>query len=177
MDAPVEEAAERLAAILRQEQAEVLTGYDPFGGYGHPDHRQVHRVATRAGELAGTPIVLEATINRDLMAAGAEIAASLGLELPEDFAPESLDDWFTPAEELTHAVDVRPQLAAKRAAMEAHASQATSADPGATRSLEVFVQLPDEYFELAFGTEWFVDRSRPAGISADDVFAPRAGQA
>ena len=50
--ADVEEAAERLAAILREEQADVLTVYDDNGGYGHPDHIQVHRVG-RAGRRAG----------------------------------------------------------------------------------------------------------------------------
>ena len=40
-----------------------------------------------------------------------------------------------------------------------------------TRSMAVFLSLPDEYFTLAFGTEWFVDRRRPAGIDRDDVFA------
>src|SRR3546814_13475015 len=34
--ADVEEAAERLAEILRDEQADVLTIYDDHGGYGHP---------------------------------------------------------------------------------------------------------------------------------------------
>ena len=78
-DADVEEAAARLAAILIDEHADVLTTYDPNGGYGHPDHLQVHRVGQRAGELAGTPVVLEATINRDLMRMGADLAGSLGL--------------------------------------------------------------------------------------------------
>ena len=63
--ADVEEAAARLAAILRDEDAEVLTVYDDHGGYDHPDHIQVHRVGVRAAELAGTPRVYEATINRD----------------------------------------------------------------------------------------------------------------
>ena len=35
-----------------------LTIYDSDGGYGHPDHIQVHRVGLRAAELAGTPRVL-----------------------------------------------------------------------------------------------------------------------
>lgn len=48
--APVEEAAEKLAAILREENADVLTVYDDNGGYGHPDHIQVHRVGMRAAE-------------------------------------------------------------------------------------------------------------------------------
>ena len=174
VSADVDTAARRLADILEQEQADVLTTYDPNGGYGHPDHLQVHAVGQRAAELAATPVVLEATINRDLMRIGLDMATSLGLELPSDFAPESFDAWYTPAAELTHAVDVRPQLAVKRASMEAHASQTTSADGSATRSLAVFITLPPEYFELAFGTEWFVDRSRPAGIVANDVFASLA---
>jgi LmbE family N-acetylglucosaminyl deacetylase len=169
--ADVDEAAGRLAAILEAEHADVLTTYDPNGGYGHPDHLQVHRVGARAAELAGTPVVLEATINRDLMRMGVDIAASLGFELPPNFAPEAFDAWYLPEAELTHAVDVRDHLDAKKAAMTAHASQATADGDDTTRSLEIFVSLPPEYFELAFGTEWFVDRSRPAGIAADDVFA------
>jgi LmbE family N-acetylglucosaminyl deacetylase len=41
-------AAAGLAAILRDEGAEVLTVYDANGNYGHPDHIQVHRVGVRA---------------------------------------------------------------------------------------------------------------------------------
>ena len=171
--ADVEEAAAKLAEILEEEHADVLTTYDPNGGYGHPDHVQVHRVGRRAGELAATPIVLEATINRDLIRMGADLADSLGVELPPQFSPSSFDHWYTSADELTHAVDVRAQLPAKRASMEAHGSQATSADPGATRSFESFLSLPPDYFELAFGTEFFVDRGRPPGIAATDIFEPR----
>jgi len=170
--ADVEEAAARLAEILEEEHADVLTTYDPNGGYGHPDHVQVHRVGQRAGELAETPIVLEATINRDLIRMGVDLAGSIGFELPAEFTPESFDGWYTPADELTHAVDVRSHLAAKRASMEAHASQATSAEPGATRSFASFLSLPPDYFELAFGTEFFVDRNRAPGIAATDIFEP-----
>ena len=42
-----------------------LTIYDWHGNYGHPDHIRVHRVGHRAAELAGTPHVYEATMNRD----------------------------------------------------------------------------------------------------------------
>ncbi len=67
-DIDPEIAAARLAEILREERADVLTTYDRAGGYGHPDHVQVHRVGRRAAELAGTPVVLEATIDRTLIA-------------------------------------------------------------------------------------------------------------
>ena len=45
LQAPVDEAAERLAAVLREEHADVLTTYDWHGNYGHPDHIKVHRSA------------------------------------------------------------------------------------------------------------------------------------
>src|SRR5688500_2005209 len=49
--ADVEEAAQKLAAILRKHDADVLTIYDWNGNYGHPDHVQVHRVGARAAEI------------------------------------------------------------------------------------------------------------------------------
>ena len=45
----------------------MLTIYDWHGNYGHPDHIKVHTVGHRAAELAGTPAVFEATMNRDAM--------------------------------------------------------------------------------------------------------------
>ncbi|MEP7332567.1 MAG: PIG-L family deacetylase, partial [Terracoccus sp.] len=63
--ADTEEAARRLADILRQERVDVLLGYEPNGGYGHPDHKKVHAVGRRAAEIAATPRLLEATVPRD----------------------------------------------------------------------------------------------------------------
>ena len=45
MNAPVEEAAEQLAAILKKYGATVLTTYDWHGNYGHPDHISVNQAA------------------------------------------------------------------------------------------------------------------------------------
>ncbi|MEE9581454.1 MAG: PIG-L family deacetylase [Acidimicrobiia bacterium] len=42
------EAVGRLVRIVREYRPEVVTSYDPFGGYGHPDHIQVHRIGTAA---------------------------------------------------------------------------------------------------------------------------------
>ena len=42
------EAVGRLVRIVREHRPEVVTSYDPFGGYGHPDHIQVHRIGTAA---------------------------------------------------------------------------------------------------------------------------------
>src|SRR5882724_9770944 len=57
--ADVDEAAGYLVEVIREVRPQVLVTYDPDGGYGHPDHIQAHRVATRAAELAagaGQPI-------------------------------------------------------------------------------------------------------------------------
>jgi N-acetyl-1-D-myo-inositol-2-amino-2-deoxy-alpha-D-glucopyranoside deacetylase len=50
--ADLDEAAGRLADVIREVRPQVLATYDPGGGYGHPDHVQAHRVAMRAVELA-----------------------------------------------------------------------------------------------------------------------------
>jgi N-acetyl-1-D-myo-inositol-2-amino-2-deoxy-alpha-D-glucopyranoside deacetylase len=42
------EAVGRLVRLIRRYRPEVMTAYDPYGGYGHPDHIQVHRVGTAA---------------------------------------------------------------------------------------------------------------------------------
>jgi LmbE family N-acetylglucosaminyl deacetylase len=171
-DAEVDEVADRLAAILREEDADVVTSYDRNGGYGHPDHLQVHAVGRLAAARAGTPAVLEATFNRDLLQVGVGMVASMGYELPPGFRPDSFENWFTPAGELTHAIDVTDQLAAKRAAMAAHRSQATtgSGDDG-VRTLALLLSLPDEWFNMAFATEWYVQPGLPPGSPSADIFA------
>lgn len=170
-----DEAAGRLARILDEETADVLTVYDPNGGYGHPDHVKVHDVGYRAAQLAGTPRVLEATFNRDLLEMAVDLVPSLGYELPEGFVPPDTSTWFLPGDAITHHVDVSAHLDAKRASMAAHASQA-SADIDTVRTLAVFLSLPDDLYALAFGTEYFVDRACEPGTRFDDVFAPLVGR-
>jgi len=60
-----EEATARLAAILDEVDADVLTIYDEHGGYGHPDHIRVHTIGKAAASAAGLQHVYEATLNRD----------------------------------------------------------------------------------------------------------------
>ena len=53
--ADLDEAAGRLAAILREEQADLLLSYDPGGGYGHRDHVKVHAVGARVHRAGNRP--------------------------------------------------------------------------------------------------------------------------
>ena len=60
-----EGVASTIAAICDEEDADVLVGYDPSGGYGHPDHLQVHRtVRLAADRCARRPVLFEATLPR-----------------------------------------------------------------------------------------------------------------
>jgi len=151
----------------------VLTVYDAHGGYGHPDHVQVHRVGVRAAELAGTATVLEATIDRVLLqrvASALRWVPGVGRLVP----PDRFGGAFLPRAELTHRVDVRRHLAAKRAALAAHHSQTTGSEPGQSpvRTLSLLLRLPRPMLAPALGREWFRERGREQdGPLLDDVFA------
>jgi LmbE family N-acetylglucosaminyl deacetylase len=162
--ADVEEAAARLAEILREERAEVLTAYDADGGYGHPDHIQVHRVGLRAAQLAGTTRFFEATMNRDHLRSLIEAAAASG-EVPAEDAPDptAMDTFGRPASAITTTVDVRDFIPAKKASMAAHASQIADS--------HFLLSMADELFAASFGQEWFIRHGVPEGHRDDDLFA------
>lgn len=149
--ADIEEAAGRLVAILSEESADVLTVYDDHGGYGHPDHIQVHRVGHVAARMANTPRVYESTMNRDDIKRMQR--ALRGADGTDDGATDAVYETIgTPETEISAAVDVSSVLDRKRAAMAAHPSQ-IAADSW-------FFRLPADAFAEAFGTEWYI-RTRP----------------
>lgn len=175
--ADVDEAADRLADVLREERVDVVVMYDWHGGYGHPDHVQVHRVGHRAADLAGTPKRFEVTFNRDAARRMmAQMAASMNAMTDGTGASASPDDrnerdWDidapgddgnpigTPEAEIHLRVDVMDHLGTKRAALAAHASQVTDAGG--------MLSMPSEAFAAMFGTEWFIEPGAAPG--------PRAG--
>lgn len=166
LQADLDEAAGKLAAILREENADVLTTYDWHGAYGHPDHIKVHHVGHRAADLAGTPAVFEGTVNRDAVVRMMELARGIGMFDEEQFDPNGPADdgnpFGTPEAELTHAVDVSGYIAAKRDSIKCHASQVTDTS--------MFLQMPDEVFAGAFGTEWFIKRGDAPGLRPGWLF-------
>ena len=164
--ADIDEAAGRLAEILRREQAEVLTTYDERGGYGHPDHVQVHRVGVRAAELAGTPRVYEATLDRDyvrelIRAARDEMDPA---DAPDDMPDPDDFDVGVESERITTVVDVSAYTEQKRGAMAAHASQIPEDS--------FFLASPPEFFARSFGVEWFIRRDARPGLRETWLFGP-----
>ncbi|MGH9028816.1 MAG: PIG-L family deacetylase [Acidimicrobiales bacterium] len=147
----VDEAAERLCALLQSEHAEILTAYDERGTYGHPDHIQVHRVGLRAAEMAGTSRVFMATVNRDHVRGLTQRAEEFGAaEVAGNFEErrEEFEGLGVPAERITTAVDVSQFLDQKRRAMAAHTSQIAETS--------FFLAMPPEAFAVVWGTEWYM---------------------
>jgi LmbE family N-acetylglucosaminyl deacetylase len=158
--AGVEHAARTLAVILDEEEPDVLTIYDDNGGYGHPDHIQVHRVGMRAAELSAVPVVAQGTINRDWMARGMRGVA--GQNNPDWKPPADLPKMGKPESEITHRVDVVDFVEQKKASMRAHASQIAPD--------HFLLKMPDPMFAMGMGVEFFIVDPPPNPASAPKLF-------
>jgi LmbE family N-acetylglucosaminyl deacetylase len=160
----VEEAAGKLARLLEEEGADVLVAYDDHGGYGHPDHIQVHRVGIRAADRAGTPALYQASINRDEVLRWMELAAEQGL-MPEGAesapTPEEMATLGLPESELTTCVDVDAFIEAKLAAMRCHETQ--------VGDMGFFLKMTPDRFRQAFSREWYVRMRAPEGAPVDHL--------
>lgn len=157
--ADLDEAAARLVAVLDEEDADVLVGYDWHGGYGHPDHVKVHDVAQRALELAARcPRALEVTMNRDRMRAMFATAKAAGMSA--DWDPDQpADDGNpvgSPEAEIHWAVPLGDLVATKRAALACHASQ--------TSDVGMMLAMEPDAFAVAFGTEFYIEPGREPGM-------------
>ncbi|MEU6401400.1 N-acetyl-1-D-myo-inositol-2-amino-2-deoxy-alpha-D-glucopyranoside deacetylase [Streptomyces sp. NPDC046985] len=177
--ADLDEAAERLAAVIREVRPQVLVTYDDGGGYGHPDHVQAHRVASRAAELAadsavrpdlGAPWrIARVYWNRAPRTVAEAAFARLRDDLPGlPFAKSAtVDDVPGVVDDARIAVRVEgdpAHAAAKAAAMRAHATQIEVAGPYFALSNELAQPLfAAEYYELVHGD------GVPSG--AGDLFA------
>jgi LmbE family N-acetylglucosaminyl deacetylase len=151
--ADVGEAADRLAAILTEVSADVLTIYDDHGLYGHPDHIQVHRVGLVAAERAGVTNVFEATVNRDR---ALESFSQIPDEVPEEERPSAADfeEFGVAEDDLAFSIDISGQVAVKRQAMTVHRSQISDQS--------FFLTMPEDVFATMFSTEWFAVPGRTA---------------
>jgi LmbE family N-acetylglucosaminyl deacetylase len=154
--ADLDEAAARLAALIREERAGLLLSYDRCGGYGHRDHVRVHQVGARAAEMTGVR-VLEATAPRELVAWVSGPVRRARLVVRHD--PARIRRSFTPRSQITHRIDVRRYAARKRDALAAHQTF-TRGQGRSARLARVMIALPAQVFGLLFGREWYAESRR-----------------
>lgn len=172
------EATARLIRLFRRYRPEVVTVYDPFGGYGHPDHINVHRVGVAAffgvADLARFPLtegeevwqpqkLYWAAWPRSRVRTFADVRLAAGAIEQEEY--ERLQHAGTPDEEITAWLDVRDWVDRKVTALRAHKSQIPDD--------WFFLSLPDELLPETLGRESFMrifSRVDAPGRE-DDLFA------
>lgn len=166
--ADLEEAAAKLAGLIRDAGADLLLSYDSQGGYGHRDHVKVHQVGARAAELAGVR-VLEATLPRELITWLSPALRLLRLVTWFDLGDPRTS--FSPRSAITHRVDVRRYAAQKQAALTAHRSQ-VSGRGSAGHLFRALTALPAPLYGLICGREWFVEPGAAKTTVRRDILRP-----
>jgi LmbE family N-acetylglucosaminyl deacetylase len=192
--ADLDEAAGRLTWLVRRYRPDVITTYNSFGGYGHPDHIRTHDVAVRAFDRAGDPAwypkQLEAGVEawepkklyetaipasvRERMGEAMRAAGRPSLwDVPEDATPEGraereafLAKMLVPDESITTWVDVSGDpIDRKWRAIQRHVTQ-IAMDSG-------FMLLGEEGWKTSWTKEAFVLRESrvPTTKPEDDLFA------
>lgn len=170
-----QEAARRLVALIRQYRPDVMTIYDPHGGYGHPDHVNVHRIGMDAFyasddvmrfPLAGgeepwraAKLYMNAWPRRR-MVAWAEMRLAEG-SIDEETAARMRQSGV-PDHLVTCWIDIREHIDTKLEALRAHRTQI----PPDWSMLTV----PDDKKEEVLGNEAFVRVFGPAPVAETDLF-------
>jgi N-acetyl-1-D-myo-inositol-2-amino-2-deoxy-alpha-D-glucopyranoside deacetylase len=169
------EAAGDLVRVIREVRPQVLVTYDEFGGYGHPDHIQAHRVATYAVALAAVrsyrPDLGEAwDVTKVYWCAMSESRMREGLrrlrEAGDTTTFEGMDPdaalprFFTADELLDCVVDGSDVVDRKIAAMKAHATQITVDGP--------FFALSNNLGNAVWGVEHYRLATGPRGPVGED---------
>jgi LmbE family N-acetylglucosaminyl deacetylase len=163
---PLEETAQRLATVLEEERPDVVITYDENGFYGHPDHIKANQTTRAALELVGqTPKLYYATIPRSAFGRVSEVLERHGVVLPgaeESGSPDEAPSFGASDDQISAEIDVSRFTLAKRAALEAHASQTSST---------FFLQIPTEAFDELFVTEYFERVDAPVEAVESDLLA------
>jgi mycothiol S-conjugate amidase len=179
--ASLEEATGRLVAEIRDFRPHVVTTYDEFGGYPHPDHIRCHEISVAAFDAAADPdsypdagdpwqplkLYYDVGFSMERTKALHEALLAKGLDSP-------YEEWFKRREEwlgkrrrpnITTQVDVADWFERRDAALLAHATQV---DPeGWFFKIPLALQRevwPTEDFEL-------VRSLVESALPEDDLFA------
>jgi N-acetyl-1-D-myo-inositol-2-amino-2-deoxy-alpha-D-glucopyranoside deacetylase len=178
--ADLAEAASHLVAIIREIRPQVLVTYDEFGGYGHPDHIQAHRVATYAASLAAVPSyrrdlgeahdiskIYWAAMSASRMRAGLRRLREAGDTTTfEGMDPDGpLPPFIAEDDDLSAVVDGHEHVERKIAAMKSHVTQIEVEGPFFALSNNIGNQIwAEEFYRIAKGERGPVDAN---GLETD----------
>jgi len=163
MNQAVTEVAQRIAAVIEQEQPQVVVTYAADGFYGHPDHIATHFATMEA--IAMTHCVEKVyfvALAKTALARFIDLARGAGMTLPEWLDAglvHGIDDDLVQT-----SIDCHDVVEAKHRALAAHRSQHDNDD---------LVAMPNDLFAAVFGTESFVRgvNTTDAPLPESDLFA------
>jgi N-acetyl-1-D-myo-inositol-2-amino-2-deoxy-alpha-D-glucopyranoside deacetylase len=177
--ADMDEAVGELVRVIREVRPQVLVSYDDNGGYGHPDHIQAHRVAVAAMAAAGDPTRYpeagepwqiskryETAVPLSFLRQAFEALKAMGEDAPFGVTSPEEMGIGTPDERITTRIDAAGFIAAKTAAMRAHATQIAVDGP--------FFALSNDIGQGLFAVEHYVladGPPLPSGEIEEDLFA------
>jgi N-acetyl-1-D-myo-inositol-2-amino-2-deoxy-alpha-D-glucopyranoside deacetylase len=153
--ADLEEASDYLVKVIDEIKPHILITYDEFGGYGHPDHIQAHRVAMRGSEKSNWQIqkIYWNTMPKSVLAEGMAKMKELGSDF---FGAENVDDLPFAKDDsfVTTLIDGNSYVDAKMEAMRAHRTQISLDGPFFALSDNLGLQIwGNEYYTLVKGVK------------------------
>jgi LmbE family N-acetylglucosaminyl deacetylase len=191
--ADLDDAARRLVWLIRLYRPDVVTTYNAYGGYGHPDHIRVHDVAVRAVPRAGDAAwyqdqledglepwapaklyeqAMPASIRRAMNERLVEIGADSFWLPPKDATPDQVTEFeermaqmLTPDDQVTTWIDIGDVIELKWAALQKHVTQISADFP--------FMKLGIDGWRRFWNRETFVLRESrvESSLPEDDLFA------
>jgi LmbE family N-acetylglucosaminyl deacetylase len=180
--APLDEVAGRIVRLIRQLRPQVVITFDPFGGYGHPDHIKIHQATVAAFRAAGDVTAYAEQLANGLEPWGPQklyyttfphtvlrwairLMPVFGRD-PTAFGANHDINLKAIAERdqpVSARIDVSYYLAAKQRAGACHRSQSGPS--------ELFDQLPRWLVRRMLGSETFYRAYPPADGRETDLFA------
>jgi N-acetyl-1-D-myo-inositol-2-amino-2-deoxy-alpha-D-glucopyranoside deacetylase len=147
------EATNSLVRIIDEVKPHVLITYDEFGGYGHPDHIQAHRVAMAAAEKSdwNIPKIYWNVMPKSVIQDGIDKMKALGSDF---MGAESADDLpFAKDDSFVHAlIDGADYVGQKMDAMRAHGTQIAVDGPFFALSNNLGLEIwGNEFYTLVKG--------------------------
>ena len=159
VNAPAEEVVRKLVTIIRQVKPQVVTTFEPNGGYGHPDHIAIHQHTVTAFHAAADPQrypelgpvwqadrLFYTAIPRSFFKEMREELENMG-EDTSDFDIFEGDEFGWPDEEVHVTMNVASTVDSKWDALECHRTQF---GPG-----NLFRRLPDDKAKQLMSQEHF----------------------
>lgn len=153
-----EQALGKIVKIIREFKPTVMVTFEPNGGYGHPDHMAISRLATEAFDAAADPgrfpgvgepwqagRLYYTAFPRSLIKKMGEHFRAQGVDMGMgDVDAESMG---LPDEEITSAVDTNEFVPLKMKSLDQHRTQMNPESP--------FNKLPDELVNELRGVEYY----------------------